>query len=86
MKLITLSNLQSFVSQITSRYIRTIDIGTVTTGSEGSSASATITGTDGNKHLNLVIPRGNTGATGARGISVKSVVINSSGELVVTLE
>lgn len=45
----------------------TIKIGTVTTGSAGSSASASITGSNGNYTLNLTIPRGDTGATGATG-------------------
>ena len=36
-------------------------VGTVTTGAEGSSAAATITGTDEAPVLNLTIPRGNTG-------------------------
>lgn len=40
-------------------------IGTVTTGNPGSSASATITGTTEIPVLNLVIPRGDTGPTGA---------------------
>ena len=39
-------------------------IGTVTTGAAGSSASASITGTDAAPVLNLTIPRGNTGNTG----------------------
>lgn len=37
-------------------------MGTVTTGSAGSKASATITGTNENPVLNLVIPKGDTGA------------------------
>lgn len=39
-----------------------IEIGTVTTGAEGTDASATIGGTAENPVLNLTIPRGNTGA------------------------
>lgn len=42
----------------------TLAIGTVTTGAEGSSASATITGDAPNQTLNLTIPRGDTGAGG----------------------
>lgn len=45
----------------------TISIGTVTTGDPGSSASVTNVGTAENAILNFVIPRGNTGATGAAG-------------------
>lgn len=39
-----------------------LTIGTVTTGAAGTEASATITGTDEAPVLNLVIPRGDTGA------------------------
>jgi hypothetical protein len=42
-------------------------IGTVTTGTAGGSASATITGSAPSQTLNLTIPRGATGATGATG-------------------
>lgn len=45
----------------------TIAIGTVTTGTAGSSASASMGGTAPSQTLNLTIPRGNTGATGATG-------------------
>lgn len=45
----------------------TLTIGTVTTGAAGSQASATITGTAPNQTLNLVIPRGDTGAQGEMG-------------------
>lgn len=38
-----------------------LSIGTVTTGEEGTEASAIITGTDDNPILNLVIPKGATG-------------------------
>lgn len=41
-----------------------LTIGSVTTGSPGSSASATITGTPTDAVLNLTIPRGDTGAAG----------------------
>lgn len=40
------------------------DIGEVTTGAPGSSASATITGTAPNRELNLTIPTGETGPSG----------------------
>ncbi len=43
----------------------TFTIGTVTTGAPGTEASATITGTSPNLVLNLVIPQGPTGPTGA---------------------
>ena len=42
-----------------------LSIGTVTTGAAGTNASASISGTSPNFKLNLTIPRGNTGATGA---------------------
>ena len=42
----------------------TLTIGTVTTTPEGSTASASITGTAPNQVLSLSIPRGDTGATG----------------------
>ena len=45
----------------------TIAIGTVTTGAAGSSAGATMTGIAPNQTLNLVVPRGDNGATGATG-------------------
>ena len=44
-------------------------IGTVTTGAAGSSASATITGTDEAPVLNLTIPRGDTGEVNAMSIA-----------------
>lgn len=43
-------------------------IGTVTTGTAGSSAVANITGTPPSQTLNLTIPRGDVGATGAAGL------------------
>jgi hypothetical protein len=42
-----------------------LEIGTVTTGAAGSSASAELTGTAPDYTLNLTIPRGNTGASGS---------------------
>lgn len=44
-------------------------IGTVTTGEAGSSASASITGTDENPILNLVIPKGDAGTPGENGVT-----------------
>ena len=44
-----------------------IEIGTTTTGAEGSDASVINVGTDENLILNFTIPRGNTGATGPQG-------------------
>lgn len=43
----------------------TLTIGDVTTGEPGSDALATITGTAPNYTLNLTIPQGPTGPTGA---------------------
>lgn len=61
-------------------------IGSVTTGAAGSSASATITGTAPSQTLNLIIPRGNTGATGTQGaqgdsgtLSVGTVTTGAAG-------
>ena len=45
----------------------TLTIGTVTTGSAGGSASATLSGSAPNQTLDMTIPRGNTGTTGPRG-------------------
>lgn len=45
----------------------TLSIGTVLTGAAGSSAAATITGTAPSQTLNLMIPRGDTGAAGSGG-------------------
>lgn len=45
----------------------TITVGTVTTGSAGSSAAITNSGTSQAAVLNFTIPRGDTGATGATG-------------------
>lgn len=41
--------------------IPSFSVGSVSTGAAGSSASVTITGTDANPVLNMVIPRGDTG-------------------------
>ena len=43
----------------------TITIGTVTTGEPGTPAAATLTGTAPNYTLDLTIPQGPTGPTGA---------------------
>jgi hypothetical protein len=57
-----------------------LSIGTVTTGSAGSQASASLTGTFPNMKLNLVIPRGDTGA-GAN-ITVDGTMSDSSSNAV----
>ena len=56
-----------------------ITIGTVTTGSAGSSASATITGTTPNLTLNMTIPRGAKGETGANGKDGLTTAISVNG-------
>ena len=45
----------------------TIEVGTVTTGAAGTNASVTNVGTEQRAILNFVIPRGDTGASGAEG-------------------
>lgn len=45
----------------------TIEVGTVTTGAAGSSATITNSGSSGAATFNFTIPRGDTGATGATG-------------------
>ena len=45
----------------------TIQVGTTTTGTPGTNASVTNTGTDSNAVLNFVIPAGATGAAGVAG-------------------
>jgi hypothetical protein len=45
-----------------------LSIGTITTGSAGSSASATITGTAPSQTLSLTIPRGDQGIQGIQGV------------------
>lgn len=47
--------------------ISRLEIGSVSTGAPGSPAEATITGTPPVQHLNLVLPRGNTGPKGDPG-------------------
>jgi hypothetical protein len=47
-----------------------LTIGTVTTGTAGSNATATVDGTPPNLTLNLTIPRGDTGANGTSGMSL----------------
>lgn len=51
----------------------TLSIGTVSTGSAGSNASASISGDAPNYKLNLTIPRGNTGAQGPSGSSASAL-------------
>ena len=55
-----------------------LTIGTVTTGSAGSNAAATITGTIENPILNLTIPKGDTGATGANGTNGTNGIVDYS--------
>ena len=50
----------------------TIEIGTVTTGAAGSSASVTNVGTASAAKLNFTIPRGNPGPSGTSGYSTES--------------
>ena len=45
----------------------TVDVGTTTTGAEGTQASVTNSGTTHNAVFNFTIPKGDTGATGATG-------------------
>ena len=45
----------------------TVDVGTTTTGAEGTNASVVNSGTTSAAVFNFTIPRGNTGATGAAG-------------------
>lgn len=44
-----------------------LTVGDVTTGAAGSSAAVTISGVAGSQLLNMVIPKGDTGATGPQG-------------------
>lgn len=60
----------------------TVEIGTVTTGAVGSSASVTNGGTKYEAVLNFTLP---TGATGAEGVSITSATVNSSNHLIITL-
>jgi len=57
----------------------TLSIGTVTTGSPGSSASASISGAAPNQSINLTIPRGDVGATGL--IPVDYLEVNGTSSL-----
>jgi hypothetical protein len=54
-----------------------LSIGTVTTGPEGTEASATIAGEPGSQTLSVTIPRGNTGEIGLNGISAYEVALGS---------
>ena len=49
------------------RVLSNIDVGTVTTADNPSDASASISISGGDAHLNLVLPKGNEGATGPTG-------------------
>lgn len=55
-----------------------LSIGTISTGAEGSQASATISGTAPNQTLSLTIPRGNTGP--ANSLSIGTVTTVASGQ------
>jgi hypothetical protein len=62
----------------------TIEVGTVTTGAAGSSATVTNSGTTGAAVLDFTIPRGATGETGeAATISVGTVTTGAAGSSVV---
>ena len=53
----------------------TIEVGTVTTGAAGSSATITNSGTASSATLNFTIPRGDTGETGATGATGAAATI-----------
>lgn len=55
-----------------------LSIGTITTGDEGSQASATISGIAPNQTLSLTIPRGNTGSSNS--LSIGTVTTVASGQ------
>ena len=65
----------------------TVEVGTVTTGAAGSSASVVNSGTSSAAVLDITIPRGNTGATGNNGaaatIAVGTVTTGAPGSSVV---
>lgn len=56
-----------YVAIGTGQVAATVDVGTVTTGAAGSSASVVNSGTNQQAVLDFVIPRGDTGATGPTG-------------------
>jgi hypothetical protein len=59
----------------------TIQVGTVTTGSPGSSAAVSNTGTNSNAIFNFTIPRGDTGPAGPAGASagfVEAIDVHNS--------
>ena len=57
----------------------TITIGAVATGAEGTDVEVTNTGTSSSATLNFTIPKGDTG------VGIYSAVVNSSGNLILTL-
>lgn len=60
-------NITNLEEKIEGGVAGTIEIGTVTTGAAGSSASVTNVGTASAAKLNFTIPKGDKGATGAQG-------------------
>lgn len=73
----------------------TIEIGTVSTGDAGSTATITNSGTIHAAVFNFTIPKGDRGIQGVQGtqgvkgddgVSVKDVTMNSDGHLIITLE
>ncbi len=63
----------------------TLTMGTVTTGAAGSPAEATLTGVSPNKVLNLTIPRGDPGASGAAA-TIQTTTLNAlAGDFTVAL-
>lgn len=56
----------------------TIEVGTVTTGAAGSSASVTNSGTSTNAILNFTIPRGNPGSGGGSSVTVDTALSATS--------
>lgn len=64
---VTLNNSDSYTFTVTNGKAGTIEIGTVTTGAAGSSASVTNVGTDNEAILDFVIPKGDKGDKGDTG-------------------
>ena len=62
----------------------TISVGSTTTGAAGTSASVTNSGTSSAAVLDFVIPKGDTGATGATGNGISSIAKTSTSGLVDT--
>jgi hypothetical protein len=64
---VTLNDESTYTFTVTNGRAGTIEVGTVTTGAAGSSASVTNVGTDNEAILDFVIPKGDKGDTGAKG-------------------